>query len=126
MLMPEIEKPLSLIERQCDAVSAAVNSGDPEVLESASLSLRQAAVDFSNLLRGLAADVPVDKELKARLKKLAKGLAVQRESLIRRTVVVERALHAMVPATRESTYTQNSGPYAGAGRQSGAFKLLAA
>jgi hypothetical protein len=41
-------------------------------------------------------------------------------------VVVERTLHAMVPATRESTYAQSNGPYAGAGRQSGAFKLLAA
>ena len=126
MLMPEIEKLLSRIERQCDAVSFAVSNGNPESLESASIALRQAAVDFSNLLEGLADDVQTDKELKARLKKLSKGLAIQRESLIRRTVVVERALHAMVPATRESTYAQNSGPYAGAGRKGGVFKLCAA
>jgi hypothetical protein len=126
MLNPEIEKPLSRIESQYDALSTAVNSGDPAVLESTGVALRQAAVEFSSLLEGLATKGQIDRELKARLKKLAKGLAVQRESLIRRTVVVERALHAMVPATRESTYAQNSGPYAGAGRQSGAFKLLAA
>lgn len=126
MLITEIEKPLSRIESQCEAVSSAVNSGDPVTLESASIALRQAAVDFSNLLAGLPAGVQADKELKARLKKLAKGLACQRESLIRRTVVVERALHAMVPATRDSTYAQACGAYAGAGRQSGAFKLLAA
>jgi hypothetical protein len=126
MLTPEIEKPLSLIERQVNALSSAVHSGDPVSLESASMALRQATVDFSGLLQGLAADVQAGRELKARLKKLSNGLAGQREGLIRRTVVVERALHAMVPATRESTYAQSFGPYTGAGRQSGAFKLLAA
>lgn len=126
MLIPEIEKPLSLIEGQYDAVSFAVNSGDPVSLESASVALRQAAVEFSSLLEELPAGVRTGAELKLRLKALANGLAIQRENLIRRTVVVERALHAMVPATRESTYAQSSGLYAGAGRQSGAFKLLAA
>jgi hypothetical protein len=126
MLMPEIDKPLSMIESQYDALSSAVNSGDPVSVESASMALRQATVDFSNLLAGLPAGVQATRELKARLKKLANGLAIQRGGLIRRTVVVERALHAVVPATRESTYAQSFGPYAGTGRQSGAFKLLAA
>jgi hypothetical protein len=126
MLSPEIEKPLSQIESQFKDISAAVDSGDPASLESVSLALRHAATDFFNLLGGLPADVRYGKELKARLKTLANGLAIQRQGLIRRTVVVERALHAMVPATRESTYAQSCGPYAGAGRQTGAFKMLAA
>ena len=126
MLIPEIETPLSRIESQCAVVSAAVNSGDPAALESASLALRQAALEFSRLLGGLAPGVQSGAELKTRLKKISGGLAAQRESLIRRTVVVERALHAMVPATRTATYAQAGGPYAGAGRQTGAFGLLAA
>jgi hypothetical protein len=126
MLSPAIEKPLSQIEGQFKDISAAVDSGDPAVLEAAGLALRQAAVEFFNLLGGLSADVRSGKELKARLKMLANGLAIQRQGLIRRTVVVERALHAMVPATRESTYAQSCGPYAAAGRQTGAFKMLAA
>jgi hypothetical protein len=126
MLSPEIEKPLSQIESQYNAVAAAVSSGDPVSLDAASIALRQAAVDFSGLLQALPADALSANELKLRLKKLGRGLASQREGLIRRTVVVERALHAMVPGARESTYAQSGGPYVGAGRQTGAFKLLAA
>lgn len=126
MLIPEIEKPLSRIESQFDALSSAVNSGDPVALESASLALRQAAVAFSELLQGIPLDAHSGPEFKGRLKKVARNLAIQRESLIRRTVVVERALHAMVPATRESSYAQASGPYAGPGRHSGAYKRFAA
>jgi hypothetical protein len=126
MLSPEIEKPLSQIESQYNAVAAAVSSGDPVSLDAASIALRQAAVDFSGLLQTLPADALSANELKLRLKKLGRGLASQREGLIRRTVVVERALHAMVPGARESTYAQSGGPYVGAGRQTGAFKLLAA
>jgi hypothetical protein len=127
MLNPEIEKPLSRIEGQVDLVCAAVVNGDPVSLESASLALRQAAVDFSGLLQEFAPDVRADRELKRRLKKVATGLSIHREGLIRRTVAVERSLHAMVPATRKSTYTQAmTGSYAGTARQTGAFKLLSA
>ena len=126
MLSPEIEKPLSQMESQFNTVMAAVNSGDPVSLGSAGIALRQAAVDFSGLLQALPADALSANELKLRLKKLGRGLAGQREGLIRRTVVVERALYAMVPGARESTYAQSGGPYVGAGRQTGAFKLLAA
>jgi hypothetical protein len=126
MLSPEIEKPLSQIESQFNAVMAAVNSGDPVSLDAASVALRRAAVDFSGLLQALPANALSANELKLRLKKLGRDLAGQRESLIRRTVVVERALHAMVPGARESTYAASGGPYMGAGRQTGAFKLLAA
>jgi hypothetical protein len=126
MLSPEIEKPLVQIEVQFNAVAAAVNSGDPVALETLSTALRKAAADLFSLLEAAPADSRSLKELKTRLKKISSGLGIQRESMIRRTVVVERALHAMVPATRQSTYTQSAGPYAGPGRQSGAFKLLAA
>jgi hypothetical protein len=36
------------------------------------------------------------------------------------------ALKTIVPATQESTYAQAAGPYGSVGRQSGAFKYLAA
>jgi hypothetical protein len=62
MLMPEIEKPLSRIESQLDVLSRAVNSGDPVALESASMALRQAAVDFAGLLEGLEARGQVGRE----------------------------------------------------------------
>jgi hypothetical protein len=127
MLSPEIEQPLCRIEKQCAALATAVNSGDPVSLQSASSALRQAAVDFSGLLEAGGDYAHGGPEFGLRLKKVAKTLAIQREGLIRRSVVVERALHAMVPATRESAYAQsNSGSYASAAGQSGAYKRFAA
>lgn len=104
MLPAEIEKPLSLIELQCDAVAAGVGSGEPVALESASNALRQAAVDFAALMDSLGGPQQAGPELRARLKKLAVQLNIQRENLIRRSVMVESALNALVPATRKSTY----------------------
>lgn len=126
MLPTAIEQPLAQIELQCDAMSAAVDSGEPTALEAASNALRQASVDFSRLLETFPQAALSDKELTSRVKKVAALMAIQRENLIRRTVSVERALHAMVPATRESTYSPASSLYGGATKQSGAFKGLSA
>jgi predicted transcriptional regulator len=96
------------------------------VLATASAALRQGAIDLSVLLQRVT---PIDlknKSLKSRLNRLAAGMVSQRESLIRRAVLVERALNAIVPATRTGTYAQAAGPYGSAGKQTGAFKYLAA
>lgn len=119
MLPAEIEKPLSLIELQCEAVAAAVATGEPQRLENASNALQQAALDFSGLMDRLGGAQQAGPELRARLKKLAVQLNIQRENLIRRSVVVERALHAMVPATRKSTYAAPAG-------RAGSYKAFSA
>lgn len=119
MLSADIEKPLALIELQCEAVAAAVASGEPQALESASNALRQAALDFSAFMQRLGGVQQAGPELRTRLGKLASQLNFQRENLIRRTVVVERALHAMVPATRKSTYAAPAG-------RAGSYKAFSA
>ncbi len=127
MLSPELEMQLSQIEHQCEVLAQAVNCGDPVSLQSTGAALRQAAVDLTGLVDTLRQQVQSDPSLKMRLKQVAQGLAIQREGLIRRMAVVERALHAMVPATREATYgASSSGIFSGGVRQSGAFKVLAA
>lgn len=126
MFPAHIEKALTDVELFFNDVSAALVSGEPQALATASAALRQAAIDFSALLQGLT---PIDlknQDLTLRLKKLADGMATRRESLIRRTVLVERALNAIVPATHSATYAQAAGPYGTAGKQTGAFKYLAA
>lgn len=123
----DIETRLIQLEAQFEAVVAAVASGDPVQLEQAGVAIRQAAVDFTRMMQGLSADASVAREVKPRLKKIASALTAQRGNLIRRSVVVERTLHAMVPGTVDSTYNPKAtGPYASALKQSGAFKLLAA
>ena len=127
MTLPaHIEQALAEVELCFSQVSAALVSGEPVVLATASTALRLLAIDFAALLQGLTPIELKNKNLKPRLKHLADGMAVHRESLIRRTVVVQRALNAIVPATHSATYAQAAGPYGSPGKQTGAFKLLAA
>lgn len=126
MFPAHLEKALTEVELDFNDVAAALVSGEPLALATASAALRQSAMDLSALLQHQA---PIDlknKNLKLRLKRLADGMAAQRESLIRRTVLVERGLHAIVPATQSATYAQAAGPYGSAGKQTGVFKYLAA
>ena len=125
-LPAHLEEALTRVELQFKDVSDALVSGEPVALEAASAALRQAALDFSVLMQRLT---PADlkyKELKSRLKTMVDGMAIRRESLIRRTAMVERALSAVVPASGNNTYSPASSPYGSAGKQSGAFKYLSA
>lgn len=121
-----LEDALLNVEQRLNAVSAVLMSGEAVALETSSAALRQAAIDFSVVIKGLSAKDLDDERFKLRLKKIASGIASQRESLIRRTVLVDMALNTVVPATQSTTYAQVAGPYGSAGKQSGAFKYLAA
>jgi hypothetical protein len=118
MLPVEIEKPLSLIELQCEAVATAMGSGEPQALETASQSLKDAAVDFAALMQRLGGAQQAGPELRARLKKLAVQLNIQRENLLRRTAMVEQAVQTLLPSTRPATY--------GPGNRAGSYRSYAA
>jgi hypothetical protein len=126
MFPVQIEESLTAVELQFNAVSAALAGGEPTVLASASAALRLAAVDLSALLRGPGAMDLKNRNLKARVKKIATGLVAQRENLIRRTALVEMSLNAVLPVAPSATYGQTIGPYASVGRQSRVVKYLAA
>jgi hypothetical protein len=128
MLTPELESSLAAVEFHFDKVSAAILSGEPQVLLDASTRLKQAAVDFSGLLASnqFAHDL-IGKEFKLRMANMVDGFAMQRESLIRRNASVERALHVIIPATSNDTYQQSAGQYGSGGvRPSGEFRFIAA
>lgn len=122
-LHADIDNALSCIEQQCRQLAGAVPGGEPAALQEASEALRRAAVDFSRLLDALPAQERRAAPLRQRLQQLAAALSAQRTGLLRRGAVVDAALHAMMPATRQTTY---AAPYAAAGRASGAFKPMAA
>ena len=126
MISAPTEKSLADVERCFNAVAAALVSGEPVALEAASALLRQAAIDLSSLMQGLSLVERKNKALTLRLKKIADGTAVLKDGLFRRTALVAMALNAVVPATQEATYAKASGPYGSAGKQTGAFKYLAA
>ncbi len=126
MLPAHLEKSLSEVELHFNDVSAALVSGEPVALTMASAALRQAAIDFSALLQRLTPAEVKHKALKPRLTQISNGMVLQRESLLRRTAFVEMALNTVMPSAPKATYAQAGGPYASVGRQSGAFKYLAA
>ena len=126
MFPAHIEDALLNVELRLNAVSVALVSGEAVALETSSSALRQASIDFSALVEGLSPKDLNDEHFKLCLKKIAGGIASQRESLIRRSVLVDMALNTVVPATQATTYAQVAGPYGSAGKQSGAFKYLAA
>jgi hypothetical protein len=107
-LPPELDAALSRIERQLDAMDAAVGQGDAAAVESLGGVLRQVVADFSQLVEGRHAAFS-NPGVQRRLKQIAQNLASQRESLIRRSASVERALHALIPATESATYVPPSG-----------------
>ena len=126
MLPAHLEKSLSEVEAHFNDVSAALVSGEPVALTVASAALRQAALDFSALLQRLTAADVKHNALKPRLTQISNGMALQRESLLRRTALVEMALNTVMPSAPKATYAQTGGHYASVGRPSGAFKYLAA
>ena len=105
MFASRLENSLSQVEQLLEDVSAALLSGEPLVLESTSSALRQAVVGLSGLLQGPAASARLDQMLRQRLARVSLTLSQQRSNLLRRAVVVDRALAAVLPqAAQAQTY----------------------
>jgi len=108
-------------ERQLSCLAAAIVAGEPESLATAASALRLATLALADAGSGLDEAQRHDRQLMLRLRKLAQTLAGQRQSLMRRSALVERALGILVPAAQAQGYGQ-TGPgsrYASPGRPSG-------
>lgn len=124
-----LESALRQIEQRSSVVSAKLIAGDPQALAEAAGALQQIAVEFSQVVPSLTLCAGSSATLKSRVQKIALSLGVQRENLIRRQVVVQRALNAILPAapgTSSAAYAKTASPYGSVGKQTGAFKVLAA
>jgi hypothetical protein len=105
MFASRLENSLSQVEQLLEDVSAALLSGEPLVLEATSSALRQAVVGLSGLLQGPAASARLDQMLRQRLARVSLTLSQQRSNLLRRAVMVDRALAAVLPqAAQAQTY----------------------
>ena len=121
-----VQEALSAAEHCANLVAQALLQGEPSAIESAAHDLHQASLSLSGLLRSRQMNTSLDRGFRQRLGKVAQNMAMQREALLRRAVVVERSLHSLVPATRASTYAGGATPYGHHLKQTGAFKLLSA
>jgi hypothetical protein len=126
MLSAPLEAALQQIEKQFKDLSAALVSGEPVTLESASAAMRQAGIDLSMLIQRLIPDERKNPQLALRLKSLADGLGERRASLLRRTALVERGLNTIFPGTQGGTYTNSVGVYGSSAKSSGALKRFSA
>ena len=123
---PHINAALTQIEHQMHAVSIALIEGEPGKLESVAVSLCEVSRGVHGLLSDINSSHLTNQDVECRLRSLSAAMAVLREGLSRRSVSVERALICMLPSSQAPTYAKSAGAYSQPGRQSGAFKVLAA
>jgi hypothetical protein len=130
MISQTLDSQLSQFEAQLALLSEALLRRDSHGLVAASVELQSTVVLFSRALQVAAAQIRQDPQAQLRVKKIAAALSSVRQGLLRQSVVVDRALGALVPAAKSNTYAPNAGygrqPYGSAGRQSGEFRALSA
>lgn len=114
MLPSQLESALAQIEAHCEAVAAAVAQGETSALLAASQTLRQTAQDFHTLMQeaSIQGAAPA---LRSRLRLLATQIASQRENILRRGAVIDRALDTLLPShpRRANTYGDARAAYRG-------------
>jgi len=121
-----VEAAFAQVEHCFNALSMALVTGEPEALALSGINLHGASLALSALLKQTSTSDLQTLEFKKRITVLVAALGSRRESLIRRAVLVDRALNALVPATVKSTYGQSPNTYGSVGPQTGAFKYLSA
>lgn len=121
-----MEQALAQAESHVRSVAAAIVSGEPQSLAIATTSLRLAALALAQTLQRAGQAGQADPAVKRRVRRMARALAQQRESLLRRSALVDRSLHALVPATRDVGYAPVASTYGTAGRPTGSLRMLSA
>jgi hypothetical protein len=93
------------VEQQLEAVDSGLREADPAALQAACVELRRAALDFAAVLEAALSAEVFDVPFRGRVEAVAQRLALQRESLARRNVVVERALASIMRRHAGPTYS---------------------
>lgn len=113
----EIGSRLDRLERQLDAVGAALIDGAATELQSAAGVLRDAAGEFAALLPLPTAVIRQEgQSLQRRMKAAGKRFAVCRDNLARRAALVDRSLGSLLPGASDGkspTYSRAAGNAAG-------------
>lgn len=95
---------LSDVERQLDAVDVALLESNPADLGIASAGVRRIAVAFVEVLESALSAEAFDPFFRSRVEAVTRRLAMQRENIARRNVVVERALASLMRPAPVVTY----------------------
>ena len=93
------------VERQLDVVDSSLLSFEPDFLTAACSELCRAAMDYVRVLESALSLQISDRAMGRRVEAVARRLKLQRASLARRGVVVDRALACIMPAQADVTYS---------------------
>jgi len=96
---------LERVEAQLAVVDSGLHASDPAALEAACTDMRRAALEFAGVLEAALSAEAFDAEFRQRVEAVARRLALQRESVARRNMVVERALASIMRRHTDPTYT---------------------
>ncbi len=121
----EIHHALEQAERSVTASGQALLAGNPEQVQSAAGSLHASVLALALALRGVDDGATLVSELRHRLARVARAIAMQREALLRRTAAVDRSVQSLLPQPQPNTYAGALGRYAGRNNMSGlAFRTF--
>jgi len=123
---PRFQELLALAEERSRCLSEALLAGEADPIAVASSELQQVVQVMSASLQKAAVRASLDGPSAQRLRRLGQELVQQREACLRRSAVVDRALHSIIPSSRSTTYGGGATPYAQQARRTGAFKLISA
>lgn len=119
----EVHAALDQAERCVAATGAALRDGFAEQVQAATQDLHDSAHTLALVLRGVEGGTALEiNPVRERLVRVARDLAMQREALLRRSAMVERSLHSLVPQPQAATYAGALGRYAGRTASSAAFR----
>ncbi|MES2949713.1 MAG: hypothetical protein V4858_14315 [Pseudomonadota bacterium] len=121
-----LDTQLDLLEAHLEDVAASLIGGSPAAAQASGATLQRLAVELIQMADAAGRVQLGSPQRMLRIKALAAGIATLRENLLRQLAYFERALEIVVPATREKATYAGSTTYGMPGRQSGAFKVLAA
>ncbi len=121
-----LDSQLDLLEAHFKDVAASLIDGSPATVQANAEALQRLAVELIQMADNVGRVQLASPHRMRRIKALAGGIATLRESLLRQLAYFDRALEVVVPATREKATYAGSAAYGAPGRQSGAFKVLAA
>lgn len=122
---PEVQSALEQAERSVAATGQALILGEPDGLHAATRDLHDSAHALALVLRGADGGAALAVSLRDRLVQVARGIAMQREALLRRSAAVERSLKSLMPQQAQSaTYAGALGRYAGRAAASQAFRTF--
>jgi hypothetical protein len=121
----EVQLALDQAERSVAATGQALVLGNPDKVHSATRDLHDSAHALALVLRGADSGAAMAASLRGRLVRVAQGIAMQREALLRRSAAVELSLKSLMPQQNQSaTYAGALGRYAGRAASSQVFRTF--